>query len=308
MVESVVSALRELDCFGLVEVSRPDVQNFGAQSFRAVQQEYEKHSYRANTRLHADHIPVVDEDGKLVDWEGMILGALDLGFDSVMIDGSRLSLEENIEVTCTVVEMAFRSGKGFTDPEEAGRFVKATRLDWLSVAMGNIHGAISGAARDKKKVNARLNIRHLRTIVSATNVPIVLQGGSGIQQESVLASIRNGVTKINIGTSIRQEYERGLSEKEKSECSTGMCRKRNKGFGQELLSNPRERSQAGILNGQNALESPSWRYRSIIVCLQKALLDGRISRPPILLTASLLLFPVLFSSSACSWPYTNFTE
>ena len=155
-----------------------------------------------------------------------------------MIDGSRLRLEENIEVTRKVVKTAharqipveaelgavyghekgplppyeelFRSGKGFTDPEEARRFVKETNVDWLSVAIGNIHGAISGAAKDEKKVNARLNIKHLRKIVSVTNVPIVLHGGSGIEQESVLAGIENGVTKINIGTAIRQAYEKEL--------------------------------------------------------------------------------------------------
>ena len=210
-------------------------------SFKAVKQEYEKYADRAYTRLHQDHVPVIDEDWERVDWKKMIKEALELDFDSVMIDGSRLSLEENIKVTMKVVEMAhkkgipveaelgavfghekgplppyeelFKSGKGFTDPEEAKKFVKETSLDWLSVAIGNVHGAISGAAKDKKKISARLNIEHLRKIVSVTNVPIVLHGGSGIKQESILAGIRNGITKVNIGTAIRQEYERGLREK-----------------------------------------------------------------------------------------------
>jgi len=240
MVKPIISALKELACFGLVEVARPDIEKFGAQSLSAVKQEYEKYADKAYTRLHQDHVPVIDEDGKRVDWKTLIQEALDLGFDSVMIDGSRLSLEENIKATKIVVEMAhkrkvpveaelgavfghekgplppyeelFRSGRGFTDPEEARRFVKETGVDWLSVAIGNIHGAISGAAKDKKKISARLNIEHLRKIVSVTNVPIVLHGGSGIKQESVLAGIRNGVTKINIGTAIRQEYERAIRE------------------------------------------------------------------------------------------------
>jgi len=185
---------------------------------------------------------VIDEDNERVNWRDLIQEALNLGFDSVMIDGSRLSLEENIEVTRTVVEKArekgipveaelgavfghergplppyeelFRTGKGFTDPEEAERFVKETGVDWLSVAIGNIHGAITGAAKDQKKVSARLNIEHLRRIVSVTDVPIVLHGGSGITKESVLDAIGNGVTKINVGTAIRQEYERALRGKE----------------------------------------------------------------------------------------------
>ncbi|MFB0502740.1 MAG: class II fructose-bisphosphate aldolase [Candidatus Bathyarchaeia archaeon] len=241
MVEPVVSAAKELDCFCLIEVARPDVEKFGAQSFSAVKQEYDRHAERAYIRLHQDHVPVIDEDGERVNWRDMIQDALNLGFDSVMIDGSRLTLKENIEVTRTVVEMAhekgipveaelgavyghergplpsykelFRTGKGFTDPEEAGRFVKETGLDWLSVAIGNIHGAISGAAKDEKKISARLNIEHLRRLVSVTGVPIVLHGGSGITRESVLDAIGNGVAKINVGTAIRQEYERALREK-----------------------------------------------------------------------------------------------
>ncbi len=238
MVEPIVATLRELECFGLLEVALPDLKKFGAQSLSTVKREYTKHGDRAFSRLHLDHVPVVDEDGDRVDWNAMMKEALGLGFDSVMIDGSRLGLEENIDVTRKVVEMAharrvpveaelgavyghekgplppyeelFRSGRGFTDPDEAERFVEETGVDWLSVAVGNIHGAISGAAKDEKKVNARLNVDHLRRIVSATNVPIVLHGGSGIQRESVLAGIRNGVTKINIGTAIRQCFEKEM--------------------------------------------------------------------------------------------------
>ena len=247
MVKSAVAILKELECFGLLEISLPDIEKFGAQSLSAVQQEYRKYEDKAYTRLHLDHVPVIDEDGDLVDWHMMIQEALNLRFDSVMIDGSRLGLKENIEATRKVVEMAhakrvpveaelgavyghekgplpsyeelFRSGKGFTDPEEARRFVEETSVDWLSVAIGNIHGAISGVAKDEKKVNTRLNIEHLQRIVSATNVPIVLHGGSGIERESVLAGIKNGVTKINIGTVIRQRYEKELRKTGKVEAA-----------------------------------------------------------------------------------------
>lgn len=242
MVQPVVSALKDSASFGLVEVACPDVEKFDAKSFSAVQKEFIRHADRAYTRLHQDHVPAIDEDGKFVDWEGIISEALDLCFDSVMIDGSRLAFDENVEVTRKVVEMAhsrgipvegelgavfghekenpppyeelFRSGRGFTDPEEAREFVKRTGVDWLSVAIGNIHGAISGVAKNRKKINARLNIRHLRKIVSMTNVPIVLHGGSGTKKESIRAGIKNGVTKINIGTAIRQKYERGLRSKD----------------------------------------------------------------------------------------------
>jgi ketose-bisphosphate aldolase len=191
-------------------------------------------------RLHLDHIPVIDEDGLKVDYLDIIREAIELGFDSVMVDGSRLTLEENIRETRRVAELAhqagipceaelgavmgheegplppyeeiFNSGQGFTDPGEAARFVKESGCDWLSVAFGNIHGRISAAVRDKKKVEARLDIRHLRAIKEAVGIPLVLHGGSGVQQSYVLEAMKNGISKMNIGTEIRQVYEQTLRE------------------------------------------------------------------------------------------------
>ncbi len=242
MIKPIIDALKACGCFGLVEVARPDVEKFEAGSFQAVAEEFSRCADRNFTCLHQDHIPVIDEDGQKVNWQGLIQEALDLKFDSVMVDGSRLSLEENIEVTATVVKMAhpegilvegelgavlgheegplppyeelFSSGKGFTNQDEAERFVEETGVDWLSVAIGNIHGAISGIAKDKKKLEARLNIEHLRKLSDAANIPLVLHGGSGIKQESVLEAIQSGITKVNVGTVIRQMYERTMKEKQ----------------------------------------------------------------------------------------------
>ncbi len=240
MVEPICGTLAELDTFGLVEVARPDVEKFGAQSFAAVAAEYQRRADPRFTRLHLDHVPVVDEDGQRVDWAPIIREAIGLGFNSVMIDGSRLSLDENIAITAQVADIAhphavpveaelgavlgheagplppyeelFASGRGFTDPGEAARFVHETGCDWLSVAVGNIHGAISGAGRDQKKVEARLNVEHLRRLFDVTGVPLVLHGGSGIQAEYLRQAVENGIAKINIGTEIRQAFERGVAE------------------------------------------------------------------------------------------------
>lgn len=238
MVPAIVEALRHTETFALLEVSRPDITRFGAQSFRAVKEAFDGFGDLSLSRLHQDHVPVIDEEGQCVDWSSLIDEALELGYHSVMIDGSRLPLEENIKVTKEVVSRAhargvcveaelgavlghesgplppyeeiFASGKGFTNPEDAGRFVRETGVDWLSVAIGNIHGAITGAAKDAKKVEARLNIEHLKKIVAQTGIPLVLHGGSGIKKEYVLEAIRHGITKINVGTEIRQVYEAAL--------------------------------------------------------------------------------------------------
>ncbi|RPH57989.1 MAG: class II fructose-bisphosphate aldolase, partial [Chloroflexi bacterium] len=104
----------------------------------------------------------------------------------------------------------FASGKGFTKVDEARRFVAETGCDWLSVAIGNIHGAISSGLKDQKKIAARLDLEHLESLFRATGVPLVLHGGSGIPWEDVLASFQKGIVKINIGTEIRQAYETTL--------------------------------------------------------------------------------------------------
>lgn len=240
MIKPIVDTLKGFGCFGLVEVARPDVEKFEARSFKAVADEFNKYADRNFARLHQDHIPVIDEDWQKVDWRSLIQEALNLNYGSVMVDGSRLPLEENIRVTRTVVDMAhaegvpveaelgavlghekgplppyeelFSSGKGFTRVDDAKRFVEETKVNWLSVAIGNIHGAIAGDAKSKKKVEARLNIDHLRKLSEAVGIPLVLHGGSGIKQESVLSAIQNGITKINVGTVLRQAYEKNLKK------------------------------------------------------------------------------------------------
>ena len=240
MLKPMADALVRLKTFALIECARPDVEKFGAQSFDAVYEEYTRSANPAFMRLHLDHAPVVDEEGERVDYKGLIQHAIDLGYDSVMVDGSRLAFEENVAVVKEVCEMAhaagrpveaelgavlghekgplppydelFESGQGFTQPEEAERFVKETGVDWLSVAVGNIHGAISGAAKSQDKVAARLNIDHLRKLRDVAGVPMVLHGGSGIQHSYLKEAFQNGIAKLNIGTDIRHAYERPAGE------------------------------------------------------------------------------------------------
>ena len=236
MMEPVIRALSDTKTFGFIMVARLEWIKFKSGSMRHIRDEYNRLKDHRFTRLHLDHVPVIDEDNLRTDYMDIIAEALDLGFDSVMIDGSRLSLEENIEKTRQVVEMShksgipveaelgavmghesgplppyeelFRTGKGFTSPEEAFRFVQETGTDWLSVAIGNVHGAISGAARSGKKIEARLAIPHLEKITDMVHVPLVLHGGTGIAKDYLMQSFKHGIAKINIATAIRQPYEK----------------------------------------------------------------------------------------------------
>ncbi len=235
MMEPVAKALADTKTFGLIMVARLEWKKFQAGSIKAVHEEYERVKNPDFTRLHLDHVPVIDEDQQFIDFEKDITEAIEVGYHSVMIDGSRLPLIKNIRETGKIVKIAheanvpveaelgavmgheagplppyeelFSSAKGFTSPTEAKRFADETQVDWLSVAVGNIHGAISGARMEKKQ-EARLSVPHLRMIRETTNIPLVLHGGTGIRKEYLMDSFKNGIAKINIGTAIRQPYER----------------------------------------------------------------------------------------------------
>ncbi len=73
-------------------------------------QEFERCADRDHLRLHLDHVPVIDEDGQRVDFIPIFEEAINLGYESLMIDGSRLPLAENIHATQQVVELAHAAG------------------------------------------------------------------------------------------------------------------------------------------------------------------------------------------------------
>lgn len=160
--------------------------------------------------LHLDHtrdFPVIEE-------------AIAAGFTSVMIDASDKPLTENIETTRPVVEYAHRHGVSveaelgristtdyveteedeelYTDPEEAGYFVRATGIDALAVSVGTAHGVY--LVRQPK-----IDYERLRAIRAQTSVHLVLHGGSGVPAEMMAKAVRipgGGVSKVNIATDL----------------------------------------------------------------------------------------------------------
>ena len=139
--------------------------------------------------------------------------ALDLGFTSVMLDGSLLSFENNISLTKKVVKKAKEygasveaelgvvggnegDGKGhsiqYTDPSLALEFTQKTGIDALAVAIGNAHG--------NYPVAPKLRLDVLNEIHNICPTPLVLHGGTGITSDDFRNCIRNGVRKINIAT------------------------------------------------------------------------------------------------------------
>ena len=145
------------------------------------------------------------------------------GYTSVMIDGSKLPLEENIKLTKTVVEMAktysacpsveaelgMLGGKeddvdvkdgedSCTDPKEAIQFVEKTGIDSLAVSIGTAHGFYKGTPK--------LEFKRLAEIRNNVSVPLVLHGSSGIPDEDIVKAISLGICKVNFATELRVAY------------------------------------------------------------------------------------------------------
>ena len=170
--------------------------------------------------VHLDHGTTLD----------CIRQALDIGFTSVMFDGSHLPLEENIRITKQVVEEAKDydaaveaeigcvggSEDGSVDiemhctsPEQAVKFAAETGVDALAIAIGNAHG--------NYKQEPKLRFDILEKVHASVKTPLVLHGGTGISPQDFIKCHRNGIKKINIATatfdsvekSVRQAYENG---------------------------------------------------------------------------------------------------
>ena len=146
--------------------------------------------------------------------------AIDLGFTSIMFDGSRLDYPENMKQTRAVVELCRPRGisveaelgavggeeggglvgsadpSHYTDVDQAREFVRETRIDALAVAIGNSHG--------KYKGEPCLDFDRLQAIRDATGIPLVLHGGSGISDEDFRKAISLGIAKINFFTGMSQ--------------------------------------------------------------------------------------------------------
>ncbi len=240
MMEPVIQAVVDADSFSLIETARLEWIKMESKSPAAVAAEFAKWCKPAHVRLHLDHVPVIDEDNLHVDYKPIFEEAIALRYESVMIDGSRLPLDENIRVTREIVDLAhamripveaelgavlghedgplppyeelYASGQGFTDVQEAVQFLRESGCDWLSVAVGNVHGAIAAGRKDQKKIEARLNLDRLEQLNVVLRIPLVLHGGSGIKQDNVREAMRHGISKINVGTEIRQPYEATLKE------------------------------------------------------------------------------------------------
>ncbi len=192
-----------------------------------------RESYGYPIFLNADHTYSIEK----------VKEAALLGYDAVIFDGAKLTLDENIAQTREAVEAAKSinsdiivegelgyigqssgileklpegaqvTGEMLTSAADAKRFVEETGVDLFAPAVGNIHGMLSNAP------NPALDISRIKEIAGVVSVPLVLHGGSGLRDEEFVAAAKSGMAVIHINTEIRLAWrkglERGFSEKPK---------------------------------------------------------------------------------------------
>ena len=214
MLEAVISAAEELNSpvvIGTAEVLLP----YG--ELKLIAPSLLAAAKRASVPvvLHYDHGLTFDR----------CIQALDLGFSSLMFDGSAGDYDKNIADTRRIVEIAHSRGVSvegeighvgdatvgddrlsdmYTTPDEAESYVKATGVDALAVSIGTAHGVY--------KNKPQLNLERLSEIRNRVDVPLVLHGGSGLTDDDFKNTIKNGIAKVNIFTDLCLAGDRAMRE------------------------------------------------------------------------------------------------
>ncbi len=200
----------------MIQVGQKVIQTLGMEALKVLIDTYEK-EFDVPVAIHLDHSRQFEQT----------MQAVQMGFQSVMFDGSGLSFEQNTATTKKVVDIARALGIGsegeigkiggtedditvdekdalITTTEEAVAFVEATDVDYLAVSIGTAHGIY--------KETPNLRFERLKEIVDAVQRPVVLHGGSDVPDEQVQRAISLGIAKINVDTELRQAFTRGVQE------------------------------------------------------------------------------------------------
>lgn len=214
MAQAIIEAAEELRAPVILQTTPSTVQYAGVDLYYAnVKALAEKAD--VPVILHLDH-------GNSFD---LCVQALRAGYTSIMIDGSKLPLEENIALTRKVVgvcdpagvpvegEIGRVGGKeddtvcgdgGYTIPSEAVRFERETGLSSMAVGVGTAHGVY--------KKTPVLNTALISELKGILTVPMVLHGASGLSDEAIRQCIRRGICKVNFATELRIAYSDGVKE------------------------------------------------------------------------------------------------
>lgn len=210
IVQAIVAAAEAENSPVIMQASQGAIKYAGLDYIVAMAKLAAEHTH-VPVALHLDHGTSYEQ----------AVQCIHAGFSSVMIDGSKLPLDENIRLTRRVLDVARAVGVSveaelgkiggieddivvserdalLTDPEEAATFVNETKVDALAVAIGTAHGQYKGIPE--------LDFPRLEKIKSLVSIPIVLHGSSGVADDDIREAVRLGVRKVNIDTNIREAF------------------------------------------------------------------------------------------------------
>ena len=215
--DMILEAAEEMDQPTIIEVSVPECNFLGFEFLKWCKEQMEQSAIPFV--LHLDH-------GKDPHF---IREAIENGFNSVMIDASSKSFEENVRITQTVVEYAHMKGvcveselgtigntesssydSGldteiiYTDPASAKDFCEQTGTDALAIAIGTSHGMYPHGNTPKLRIDI------LEEIAKTVETPLVLHGGSGNDDEEIKKAIQAGISKINISSEVKEAYFKAM--------------------------------------------------------------------------------------------------
>jgi len=214
MIKAIIAAAEELKAPVMIQTTPSTVKYGTLETFAAITRaEAEKVS--VPVCLHLDHGASFD----------MAVKAIQVGYGSVMIDGSKLELDANIALSKSVADVGRACGipveaelgkvggkeddteskeSVYTDPDEAKRFVEETRVDSLAIGIGTAHGVY--------KEKPVLNTKRISEVKEVVSIPLVLHGSSGLSDEDVCDCVKRGMCKVNFATELRQAYLKATRE------------------------------------------------------------------------------------------------
>lgn len=143
----------------------------------------------------------------------LIKKAVKAGFTSVMFDGSKVGLQENLKITQKTVKLCHPKnisveaevgvvGGRLTKTKEAALFAQKTNVDSLAISIGNVHGG--------KFATEKLDLGLLKDIAREVKIPLVLHGASSTPRSEIRGAIKLGIVKINIDTDLRTAFQKGV--------------------------------------------------------------------------------------------------
>ena len=217
MMNGIFEASEEKQAPVIIAIHPDELKHTGTEIVKAIIEK--AHKATVPVCIHLDHGATFEQ----------VMLAIQSGFTSVMIDGSSLSFEDNIAVCKKVAEAAHAvnvSVEGelgtigstdaqaeagantiiYTDPDAAVKFVEATGVDTLAIAIGTSHGIYP------KGMKPELKLDLLKVIKSKVSIPLVLHGGSNNPDAEIGQSVTLGVNKINISSDIKVAYYEKMRE------------------------------------------------------------------------------------------------